>query len=146
MSKQIERDLPRTFPQHRAFASPTGLREALRRVLLTYASYNVSVGYCQSLNFIVAIFLLVADEEGAFWLLVALCRTVVADYHTRDMSGARRARVRRPCMQVLTTALSFPTGLRIDTAAFVTLVQEKLPSLYAHFVKLEVPLDLSEFL
>jgi hypothetical protein len=49
-------------------------------------------------------------------------------------------------MQVLTTALPFPTGLRIDTAAFVTLVQEKLPSLYAHFVKLEVPLDLSEFL
>jgi hypothetical protein len=51
-----------------------------------------------------------------------------------------------PGMQVLTTALPFPTGLRIDTAAFVTLVQEKLPSLYAHFVKLEVPLDLSEFL
>jgi Rab-GTPase-TBC domain len=87
-------------------------------VLVTYASYNPSVGYCQSMNFIVAVFLLVADEEGAFWLLVALCRTVVADYHTRDLSG-----------------------LRIDTAAFSTLVAQALPDLNAHFVKLEVPLE-----
>ena len=116
--KQITKDLPRTFPQHSSYEIPTGLGEALKRVLVTYASYNPSVGYCQSMNFIVAVFLLVADEEGAFWLLVALCRTVVADYHTRDLSG-----------------------LRIDTAAFSTLVAQALPDLNAHFVKLEVPLE-----
>ena len=115
--KQITKDLPRTFPQHSGYAIPTGLSEALKRVLVTYASYNTSVGYCQSMNFIVAVLLLVADEEGAFWLLVALCRTVVADYHTRELSG-----------------------LRIDTAAFSTLVAQALPDLNAHFVKLEVPL------
>lgn len=87
--KQIESDLPRTFPQHMGFATATGLRDALRRVLVAFSAYNVSVGYCQSLNFVAAVFLLVADEEGAFWLLVALCRTVVADYHTREMSGLR---------------------------------------------------------
>ena len=113
--KQIDSDLPRTFPQHRSFANDTGLRQALRRVLLTYSAYNVSVGYCQSLNFIVAAFLLVADEEGAFWLLVATCRSVVADYHTREMSG-----------------------LRIDTAAFASLVATALPNLHKRFCELEV--------
>jgi len=118
--KQIDSDLPRTFPGHMGFALPsTGLRAALRRVLVAYASYNVSVGYCQSLNFIAAVFLLVADEEGAFWLLAALCRSVVPDYHTHYMSG-----------------------LRVDTALFASLVANTLPSLYARFCDLEVPIEI----
>eukprot|EP00966_Prymnesium_polylepis_P247435 5721402-Prymnesium_polylepis.1 len=61
--KQIDSDLPRTFPQHMGFVCDSATRRALRRLLVTYAHYNASVGYCQSLNFIAAVFLLVTDEE-----------------------------------------------------------------------------------
>ena len=40
----------------------------------------------QSLNFIGAAMLLIADEEGAFWLLAALCARIVPDYHTLQAS------------------------------------------------------------
>ncbi|KAL9685937.1 hypothetical protein QQ045_023391 [Rhodiola kirilowii] len=43
--KQIEKDLPRTFPGHPA-PNENG-RDSLRRVLWAYALHNPSVGYCQ---------------------------------------------------------------------------------------------------
>jgi len=101
------------------FVTDDAMRQALRRLLVTYADYNPSVGYCQSLNFIAAVFLLVADEEGAFWLLVALCRRVVPDYHTHQM-----------------------TGLRIDTQLFSSMVAQCLPSLDSHFAELQVPTEI----
>ncbi|RDX93648.1 hypothetical protein CR513_24055, partial [Mucuna pruriens] len=47
--KQIEKDLPRTFPGHPAL-DENG-RNSLRRLLLAYARHNPSVGYCQAMNF-----------------------------------------------------------------------------------------------
>ncbi|KAL3646692.1 hypothetical protein CASFOL_009236 [Castilleja foliolosa] len=43
--KQIEKDLPRTFPGHPALNDKG--RNSLRRVLWAYARHNPSVGYCQ---------------------------------------------------------------------------------------------------
>lgn len=43
--KQIEKDVPRTFPGHPAL-DENG-RNSLRRLLLAYARHNPSVGYCQ---------------------------------------------------------------------------------------------------
>ncbi|XP_022633665.1 rab GTPase-activating protein 1 isoform X2 [Vigna radiata var. radiata] len=43
--KQIEKDLPRTFPGHPAL-DENG-RNSLRRLLLAYARHNPKVGYCQ---------------------------------------------------------------------------------------------------
>ncbi|KAJ1391308.1 Rab-GTPase-TBC domain [Sesbania bispinosa] len=43
--KQIEKDIPRTFPGHPAL-DENG-RNSLRRLLLAYARHNPSVGYCQ---------------------------------------------------------------------------------------------------
>ena len=63
--------------------------------------------------------LTVADEEGAFWLLAALTRYVVGDYHTPHMSG-----------------------LRIDTGLFSSLVAATLPSLHGRFCELEVPIEI----
>jgi hypothetical protein len=51
--------------------------------------------------------------------LAALCRSVVADYHTQSM-----------------------TGLRIDTALFAELVATSLPELHRHFEELEVPIEI----
>ena len=84
---EIDKDLLRTFPGHRMFATPDGLA-ALRRVLVAYSVHSPSVGYCQSLNFVVAMLLLFVDEEQAFWLLDAIVSKILPqNYYTADMSG-----------------------------------------------------------
>ena len=86
-AKQIDKDLHRTYgamrgvrvPQHEAVAS-------LRNVLLAYAAHNAEVGYCQSMNFLAAVLLLVADEETAFWCLVALVERVLPGHFSSSMA------------------------------------------------------------
>jgi hypothetical protein len=91
-SEQIEADLNRTFPEHPLFRDDgsdgrPSLRPQLRRVLRAYALRNESVGYCQCLNFLTAAMLLHLHEEGAFWLLCALCERLLPDYFSVAMSG-----------------------------------------------------------
>ena len=93
--------MPRTFPQHADFTPGGGGGDgsaarvdtptlaSLRRVLLTFAAYEPSVGYCQSLNFVAAMLILVGGEEGGFWMLAAICANVIPDYHTHQMTGLR---------------------------------------------------------
>jgi hypothetical protein len=114
-AKQIDADLPRTFPAHSLFRCPGPAPSALRRILRAFALLNPSVGYCQSLNFVAAILFLVAGEEPAFWILAALCARVLPDYHTQTMAG-----------------------LRIDTAAYGPVVAAAMPELHAHFERIEV--------
>ena len=46
---------------------------ALGRVLLAFSVHKPSIGYCQSMNYIAAMLLIVLEEEEhAFWLLVSL--------------------------------------------------------------------------
>jgi hypothetical protein len=86
----IERDLKRTFPKHSLFresqiegqdeggdsdeasqlSGEVYGKQALRRVLRAYSVYDMEIGYCQGMNFIVGMFLMFLTEEEAFWLLV----------------------------------------------------------------------------
>jgi hypothetical protein len=85
---RLEKDVDRTFPEHDYFERGAG-GEGLRRVLRAYALHNTSVGYCQSLNFIVGMMLLFLHEEDAFWLLVTVIETLLPpDYYTKSMVGA----------------------------------------------------------
>jgi hypothetical protein len=90
----IDRDIPRTFggmDLRGTGAAVEELQEVLRRVLYAYASRNQVLGYCQSMNFLVAFFLvhLGVDEEAAFWLLAACVERVAADYYLSTMEGLR---------------------------------------------------------
>lgn len=72
-SSFFPQDLPRTFPGNEWMATAAG-QAALGRVLLAFSVHRPSIGYCQSMNYLAAMLLLVLqhDEESAFWLLVSL--------------------------------------------------------------------------
>ncbi|KAJ1474140.1 rab-GTPase-TBC domain-containing protein [Baffinella frigidus] len=60
----------------------------LRRVLLAYAQHNRSVGYCQSLNYLGGIVVVVVDaEEDCFWLLSAILEFLLPKTYYGDLSG-----------------------------------------------------------
>lgn len=92
----IERDLNRTFPDNIHFrpertsstvTPETPLIQALRRVLVAFATYQPSIGYCQSLNFIVGLLLIFMDEEKAFWMLVIITSKYLPGVHEINLEG-----------------------------------------------------------
>ncbi|XP_076878251.1 uncharacterized protein LOC143527142 isoform X2 [Brachyhypopomus gauderio] len=73
---QIALDLQRSFPTHRSLMgdSPEAIegQAKLFRVLTAYAKYNPRIGYSQGMSYIAAVFLMILDEEEAFWAMVVL--------------------------------------------------------------------------
>ncbi|EGD78515.1 hypothetical protein PTSG_09213 [Salpingoeca rosetta] len=90
-TKQIDLDLMRTFPHHRDFSrADSDAVQKLRRVLVTFAHRYPDVGYCQGLNMIAGLLLLIVDEETAFWGLVAAVHHLQPkDYYTSSMLGVQ---------------------------------------------------------
>lgn len=81
----IRIDLPRTFPNNIFFGT---VQHQLFNILIAFSHYDPRVGYCQGLNYIAGLLLLVCkDEEVTFWLLKHLLQEVTPDYHIKTMSG-----------------------------------------------------------
>ncbi|KAH0794170.1 TBC domain containing protein [Histomonas meleagridis] len=79
----IDADVPRTFPNVNTFS-----RESLRNVLLAFAIAHPEIGYCQSLNFIVALLLRIVGEESALWMLcVIIEKYLPTDYYCNQMKS-----------------------------------------------------------
>ncbi|XP_016001773.2 TBC1 domain family member 2A isoform X2 [Rousettus aegyptiacus] len=124
-ARQIELDLNRTFPNNKHFTCPTSsFPDKLRRVLLAFSWQNPSIGYCQGLNRLAAIALLVLDEEeSAFWCLVAIVETIMpADYYSKTL-----------------------TASQADQRVLQDLLSEKLPRLMAHVGQHRVDLSFITF-
>jgi hypothetical protein len=119
-TRQIDHDLPRTFPSHPWLDTPEG-HESLRRVLVGYSFRDSHVGYCQGLNYVAALLLLVMKtEEDAFWMLAVLLENVlVSDCYTHNLSGCH-----------------------VEQRVFRDLLVKKLPRIAAHLEHLEFDVSL----
>ncbi|KAJ2554786.1 hypothetical protein EV175_002478 [Coemansia sp. RSA 1933] len=110
----IERDVARCYPDHVMFVEADGSgQRQLRRVLRAYAQHNGEIGYCQGMGRLVGLFLMAGlSEEHAFWVLVAVIQNYIPHFYEADLGG-----------------------LRIHTAAFETMLQERNPRLHAHLAE-----------
>ncbi|PIN18405.1 Ypt/Rab GTPase activating protein [Handroanthus impetiginosus] len=135
-TKQIDHDLPRTFPGHPWLDTPEG-HAALRRVLVGYSFRDSDVGYCQGLNYVAALLLLVMKtEEDAFWMLAVLLENVlVNDCYTNNLSGCHvdqrvfKDLLLKKCPRIAAhlEAMEFDVSL-VSTEWFLCLFSKSLPS------------------
>lgn len=106
-------DLSRTFPENIYFANiqdPAGLQKPLKHVLSAFAAHNPHIGYCQGLNFVVGMLLLILrNEEKTFWLLDTLTRHMLPDFYAADM-----------------------VAVKAEQELLGDIIKWKLPSLYSH--------------
>lgn len=122
---QIQLDVPRTFPNSPWIQGEDG-QASLRRVLLAFAHHNPRVGYCQGMNFVAAMLLIVLghDEEAAFWVLTSLiddndAGILYKDMYARDL-----------------------TGCHVEMRSLRELVETKLPRLAAHLTALRCDMSI----
>ncbi|KAJ3693194.1 hypothetical protein LUZ60_008674 [Juncus effusus] len=135
-TRQIDHDLPRTFPCHPWLNSEEG-QAALRRVLVGYSFRDSEVGYCQGLNYVAALLLLVmTEEEDAFWLLSVLLENVlVSDCYTDNLSGCHveqrvfKDLLAKKCPRIAAhlDSMGFDASL-VATEWFLCLFSKSLPS------------------
>lgn len=118
--KQIELDLLRTLPNNRYFEDPNSIGiQRVRRVLRAYSHFDPSVGYCQGMNRLAAMALLVLPEETAFWCLIAIIQCIMPkDYYKR------------------------PWLAQVDCRVLGDLLERKLPKLYKHLIENDIELTL----
>lgn len=119
-SKQIELDLLRTLPNNKYFEaidSPGTVR--LRRVLNAFAAHKPEVGYCQGMNRLAAVALLVLPEEEAFWCLVSIIEKIMPSGYYNDLWLAQ-----------------------VDSNVVMDFVGQFMPTLAEHFRRNEIELSL----
>jgi len=120
-SPLIAIDVPRTFTDSNHTLDSKRLNGSelvsLERILIAYSNLNIQVGYCQGMNFIVGLLLLVCkDEEEVFWVFACLMEFEGLNGFFKD---------------------GFPRlGLFVN--AFDELLDIEVPSLRQHFININV--------
>ena len=90
-SRQIEKDLLRTLPSNICFNTEKAVGiPRLRRILRGVAWLYPDIGYCQGMGMIVAIFLLLLEEEDSFWITCAVVEDLLpASYFSSSLVGVQ---------------------------------------------------------
>lgn len=138
---EISRDVPRTFVSHPFFSDANGQgQKLLFRILTALAIRYPQVGYCQGMNFVVAVMLVVAMEamerDGARiasakvkpaaeveLLVFSLMSAFLEKFDMRELW--------RPCVP----------QLKLRIFQFRRILSQKLPALQAHFHKIGLTAD-----
>ncbi|XP_074655918.1 TBC1 domain family member 2B-like [Tubulanus polymorphus] len=118
--KQIALDLLRTMPSNVRFdcIDADGVQK-MQEVLQAFCVHNSSLGYCQGMNFIVAMCLLLLEREDAFWALAAMTeKYFTPHYFDHNLIGAQA-----------------------DQEVLKDLLKEKLPNLYHHLDDLDIEIS-----
>lgn len=119
-TKQIELDLLRTLPNNKHFETlDSSGTVRLRRVLTAYAEHNPKVAYCQGMNRLAAVALLVLPEEEAFWCLVTIVDNIMPKGYYNDLWLAQ-----------------------VDSSVVVNFLALKMPNLSHHFGRNNIELSL----
>jgi len=112
--RQIEKDMSRTRPNEMNKSQV----EALGRVLRAYAVRTPTIGYCQGMNFVVAVVLLAGfTEEQALGGLAHLVDKFCEGYYEHSMRGVLR-----------------------DVAVLDALLSLMLPGIHARLIEINLPL------
>jgi len=121
VKEAIHGDIGRTYPENIYFIdTDDGLLGPLSNVLTAYAIHNPSVGYCQGLNYITGMLLLVTkNETDAFWLLQQMLDELLPDFYMSKMHG-----------------------LRVECRVLDLLLLSAHPDLHAHFKKYQVDMEI----
>jgi TBC1 domain family member 6 len=128
----IKIDMPRTFPENIYFEVH---KNEFFNVLVGFSHQNSAVGYCQGLNYIAGLILIVTkDEQASFWLLKHLVENVADQYHTKDMFGLQRdihvlselIKIREPLINEKINEVGLPWAV-ILTKWLICLFCETLP-------------------
>lgn len=128
----IKIDIPRTFPENIYFEVH---KNEFFNVLVAFSHQNSAVGYCQGLNYIAGLILIVTkDEHATFWLLKHLVENVADQYHTKDMFGLQRdihvitelIKLREPLINEKINEIGLPWAV-ILTKWLICLFCETLP-------------------
>uniref|UniRef100_A0A915L645 Rab-GAP TBC domain-containing protein n=1 Tax=Romanomermis culicivorax TaxID=13658 RepID=A0A915L645_ROMCU len=117
--KQITLDIMRTMPSNVHFASLAckGVNQ-LQQVLKAFCYHNPHIGYCQGMNFLVAVALLFLNAEDTFWFLIAVTeRYFSSNYFDQNL-----------------------IGVQADQEVLKWLVERKLPALSQHLVTCDIDL------
>lgn len=118
--KQIELDLLRTLPNNKHFETlDSSGTVRLRRVLTAYSEHNPQVGYCQGMNRLAAVALLVLPEEEAFWCLATIIDKIMPKGYYNDLWLAQ-----------------------VDSSVVMDYIAVKLPNLSEHFRRNGVEISL----
>ena len=125
---QIDLDVPRTFPKNAWVQSDVG-QEALRRVLYAFSGRNTSIGYCQGMNYVAALLVVILDydERAAFWVMCCLIggedgetgSILYKGVYSRDLSGCH-----------------------VEMRSLNHVVNSKLPRLTKHMKRLDVDISM----
>lgn len=119
-SKQIELDLLRTLPNNKHFETlDSSGTVRLRRVLTAYSEHNPKVGYCQGMNRLAAVALLVLPEEEAFWCLATIIDRIMPKGYYNDLWLAQ-----------------------VDSSVVMDYISIKLPNLSNHFRRNNIEISL----
>ncbi|KAJ8262095.1 hypothetical protein GJAV_G00162120 [Gymnothorax javanicus] len=123
--RQIQLDLHRTLTTNQRFSSPSNPAvQQLHRILMAFSWQNPTIGYCQGLNRLAAIALLVLQsEEDAFWCLVAVVETIMPqDYYSKNLIASQA-----------------------DQRVLKDFMEEKMPRLMAHLNEYNIDVSLISF-